>query len=212
MVGEKGAVTPRALVVGVVAAVVVVVGVAAFLLRGNGSDGAAPVRTPTSPSSTSPSATVSPSASPTQSAVVAPVLPDAATKPTLNGATAFVQYFAEVYNYSFESLDASAMKSISAKDCAFCESVVKNVDGIRDSGGRSQGGSLVVKNAVTRPGDIRSGVLVNMLVEQAPGSVLGDQGQTLSTVTPSTDKRIDALVRWEKQGWKLVALDTEVKQ
>lgn len=206
MVGEKGAVTPRALVVGVVAAVVVVVGVAAFLLRGNGSDGAAPVRTPTSPSSTSPSATVSPSVSPTQSAVVAPVLPDAATKPTRAGAEAFMRYFFEVYNHTYRSLDPTLIAGLSLPGCDFCAGVQANASAARDAEQTIEGGSIAVRQVVAAPGKPKDGLIVNALIDQDSLVTKDNTGAVVDRSDAVRGVRVDARVVWSGAAWQVRAV------
>jgi hypothetical protein len=164
-------------------------------------------RPPVSTATTSSLATSSPAATATSSTLRPPVLPAAAAQPTRPGAEAFLRYFFAVYNYSFSSLDTSALQAVSDAKCAFCRSAATNVRGIADLPGRSEAGEIGIDAVVAAPGDERKGLVVNAVLTQAPGQVVDATGSIVSTVSPTTGRRMDALVRWNGSAWRMVGVD-----
>lgn len=83
--------------------------------------------TPSPSASPSPSATASPSnayepatsTSPAKN-VPKPVMPALAKEKSFEGQKAFIKYWLETYNYSFNTGDSNLMDRSSAKDCDFC--------------------------------------------------------------------------------------------
>src|SRR5689334_15808593 len=66
----------------------------------------------------------------TPTTIPTPTTLPAAAKADKAGAEAFVRYFWDVFNYTYESGDTRLLRSISDKTCKFCQSVVDHVDGL----------------------------------------------------------------------------------
>jgi hypothetical protein len=198
----------RVRVVAAAAGVVVLIGAGASLaLRGNGSGGSDPGPTAGGTTSQSTSSTDSPSPSESERPRV-PALPRAATEPTRPGASAFLKHFFAVYNYSFLTLNTGPLLAISSGDCAFCASAVRTIEEVKSKGSIVRGGEVSVVTAVAQPGDPEGrGIVVNSVLQQAAGQTVGVDGSLRETVSP-TQRRLDALVRWEGSGWRLVGVDT----
>ncbi|MFN0281441.1 MAG: DUF6318 family protein [Kineosporiaceae bacterium] len=197
----------RVRVVAAAAGVVVLIGAGASLaLRGNGSGGSDPSPQPTpggTTSSASPAATVSASPSATRRP---PRLPDEASEPTRGGAAAFVRHFFAVYNYSFATLDTSAIERISADGCKFCDGVVRDVRSAREQGLRFEGARVSVNAAVAAPGKAREGLVVNGSIDQSAGRSVDRSGATRRELPAAKNVRVDAGVRWTAQGWIVFAV------
>jgi hypothetical protein len=150
----------------------------------------------TGPTSSAPSTS---GASPT---LRPPPLPAAAAKQTRDGAAAFVRYFFDVYNYSYEALDSAGLRHISGTGCRYCASVITDVEDAKASGDRYEDGLVSVEAAVTLPGDMSADVIVNAFVSQTSGAVYGRNGQVRETSDAvSPGKRVDALLQWTANRW-----------
>jgi hypothetical protein len=197
----------RARVVAAVVAVVLVGAGVAVALRGNGSDPPAPRARPTAIGATASTTTGTGSPSPTLSETPEPpALPDAATKPTRAGAAAFLRYFFAIYNYSFASLDSSAIERISAESCRFCQGVRKDVQSAKEQGLRFEGAEIAVVAAVAAPGEARKGLVVNGSIDQRVGRSVDRSGAIRRELAAANGVRVDAGVRWTDRGWIVFAV------
>lgn len=203
----RGRAGRRARVVAAVVAVVLVGAGAAVALRGNGSDRPDPGSRPTAVGATSATTTGAGSPTPTRSSTPEPPpLPAAATKPTRAGAAAFLRYFFAVYNYSFASLDSSAIERISADSCKFCQGVRKDVQSARRQGLRFEGAEISVVAAVAAPGEARKGLVVNGSIDQRVGRSVDRSGAVRRQLPAANGVRVDAGVRWTDKGWIVFAV------
>ena len=195
----------RTFVVLAAVATVLVAAVFAFVgLRGNGSGvEAGPTATPSSTPVVSPTQTATPP--PT---VAVPELPAAAQKRTQEGAEAFFRYFIDVYNYSFQTLDPTPLKALSASECKFCKSAMSTVDEIAAKGARSEGGHVHVLMSIAEPDSAKAKeVVVVTSLKQDPGRTVASDG-TVTSSSPGSKRRLDALLRWEEGQWRLVGVET----
>lgn len=160
------------------------------------SDGADPPPTPV-PVTT----TVTGTGTPTPSPPPAPVLPDAAKQPTRPGAEAFVRHFFAVYNHAYWNADSRSLQALSDPACTFCGSAIKSIDSILRDRERVSGGRITVSTAVAAPGDVNQGMLVNLVLEQEPGTTLSIDGRTIDTTPERRNSRMDVAVRWNATRW-----------
>jgi hypothetical protein len=137
--------------------------------------------------------------------VPTPTLP-AAAKADKAGAEAFVRYFWDVFNYTYESGDTKLLRSISDKGCKFCKSVIDYVSRLENAGLRARGGSVTVNQAVAPPAKPTDGLLVYTVVTQAAGQVVAADGTIKETSEARANMRSDALVRWVDDSWHVVGV------
>jgi hypothetical protein len=140
--------------------------------------------------------------------VPVPVLPDAAKAGTRAGAEAFFRYFWDVYNYSYASLDTAPLKAISESTCKFCTDAAEGIQLQSRRGGRFEGGAVTVKTIVVTPGDVKTGLVANSVIDQALSRVLGADGQVERQVPADAGVRVDAAVAWDGKGWRLLGIDS----
>ena len=74
-----------------------------------------------------------------------PVLPDAATKATEEGARAFIAYYWAVVNYAQSTGDVAQLTRLSARSCDTCRGFIADVRAHYKAGGRIVGGSNTVR-------------------------------------------------------------------
>jgi Family of unknown function (DUF6318) len=168
----------------------------------SGSD-AAPAPTTATTASRSPTST--PSSTPT---ATAPALPAAARAGTRAGAEAFFRYFWDVYNYSYASLDTAPLRAISDPTCKFCTQAADGVESQSREEGRFEGGTVAIKVVVAAPGDPRTGLLINALIDQESSRVLDRDGKLKREIPSDRNVRVDAAVAWDGQGWHLLGIDS----
>jgi hypothetical protein len=165
------------------------------------SDGAsAPTAAPPVVSATTVTPTVTASGSP------APVLPDAAKKPTRPGAEAFFRYFMAVYAHSLESLDTRALAALSEGRCSSCATVVASIADARAQGDQFSGGAVTVVVAVAAPDNPTAGLLLQSVINQTAVIRVGRDGTKKATVPAMSGQRVDAALRWNGSAWRVLAL------
>jgi len=109
---------------------------------------------PGAATTSAPTKSATPSPSPTQ-----PALPAAASKPTVDGAEAFVRYVWALFDYSYEVQDTGAFQKISHPGCKFCQHTIDGVTGIWRDHAKSVGGQITVKTVLVPPADPTSGIV-----------------------------------------------------
>lgn len=73
-----------------------------------------------------------------------PVLPEAATKATEDGARAFIAYYWDLINYAQVTGDVKALKRVSARGCAGCSAGYEAIRDLYAGGGHIVGGEYRV--------------------------------------------------------------------
>jgi hypothetical protein len=159
------------------------------------------------PSPITSTATVTPSASSESSPALpspSPTLPAAAQQPTREGAEAFFRYFFTLYSYSFQLPDDKGLRLVSDPGCKFCSSAVESIESGMAKRQYTEGGALVVTTVVVAPGDPTDRLIVNAIVDQNPGRILGKNGAVLRSVPGREALRVDAAVRWSQGSWIMI--------
>jgi len=193
----------------VVLAVTLCIGPPALAACSGSSGQAAPAGT----TSSSPPLVVTTTSAPSRSATTAspspsqPLLPDAAKKPTLDGAEAFVRYVWAITDYSYAAQDTSAFRKISAPDCKFCKNTIDDVAGSRRKHVRDEGGQVSVKTVLVPPADPASGIVVTTIIDQAASRVVEADGRVSSTHPVDTNLRIDLALAWNPGAWILLGAE-----
>jgi hypothetical protein len=136
-----------------------------------------------------------------------PTMPAAAKQPTPDGATAFFQYFFDLYTHAYLSLDTASLGAVSSKECKFCTSAISHVESARRAGNTIKGGAITVTTAVAAPGDPNTGLLVNGVVDQEKGITYTRSGSIYSTAPASKGSRVDAVVIWVDSHWMMRAVE-----
>jgi hypothetical protein len=166
-----------------------------------------PTATSTGPTAATRSTSSAPSTSSASQTLKPPPLPAAAAEPTRAGAEAFLRYFFEVYNYSYDSLDSRQMQRISLSGCKYCAAVVRDVRSAVADGLRYRDGLVSVTAVVAAPGDVKKGLIVSSTLVQTGGTVLTTDGQVWETSAPVPLVRVDALVIWSGSAWQMRGVD-----
>ncbi|HET9656010.1 MAG TPA: DUF6318 family protein [Kineosporiaceae bacterium] len=112
---------------------------------------------------------------------VPPTLPAAAVAASPAGASAFVSYWWDVFNYSHRSRSSELLTALSDSGCTFCSSVIHEIDLRRQEGSTFEGYQVVVKAAVAAPGDVRQGIITNTELGLSEGRIVGRDGAILKT-------------------------------
>ena len=156
---------------------------------------------------TVPALETTPAPTPTATSPQAP----AGVAPTAKSAKAFVRYFWDVYNYSYAVLDATLLESISMERCKFCKSTRQEIARLRRGGLSAQGGEIVVRSVVAPPGDLSRGVIVTLVIDQAPGRTLNRDGSTSSTFESIRNMRSEVALRWTGASWRVYGVANDEK-
>lgn len=152
--------------------------------------------TPRSPSPTSSGPAVSPTDSPSPSALAEPLLPAAASAADTAGAEAFARYAIDVLNHASATGDATRWNEITAPDCETCVSLSTDIEAT----GPSNEGAVTIES--TLPTEINPGSFfsVALKINQAP-STRADGSQN-----PGGRYALLLALRFT-DGWTLEALD-----
>jgi hypothetical protein len=145
------------------------------------------------------------SAAPSPSEVPTPTLP-AAAKADKAGAEAFVRYFWDVFNYTYASGDTKLLRSISDKNCKFCQSVADDVDLLTSNGDRTEGSRASLRTVIAPPADPREGFLVYTVIAQSGGRIITADGSVRSTSPAEPEQRSDVRVQWIDGAWRMIGV------
>jgi hypothetical protein len=150
-----------------------------------------PLPGPTSTRTTTATASPSPTVTP-------PTAPQA--KPTRKSAEAFVQYFWDVHNYSYATLDTKVFSSISEPECKFCTSTVKDISRLRTADSIASGSAVRVIEAAAPPSEITTGIIVSTVISQDPGSITHRDG-SVRTIPGISKAQSYIGLNWSGRRW-----------
>jgi hypothetical protein len=160
------------------------------------------------PAAPNPSSTSAPSVStgPTPTSTATPPAAPKA-RPTPKSAEAFVKYFWDVYNYSYQTLDPEPLRSISTPKCNFCLGVIDEIIESKKKGLTNEGGQLRTIVVAAPPGKIRAFIVVSSVLDQDSGRLLGPNKEVLKKSKEL--KAIDAKTRLElvDHAWRVAAVN-----
>jgi hypothetical protein len=145
-----------------------------------------------------PSATATDTAQPSPS-VTPPVAPKAA--PTQKSAEAFVQYFWDIYNYSYTVRNAQELRSISRPACIFCEATSKAIDDLVSNNQKIKGSTVRLEVAVAPPTDPAVGLIVAAVISERPGQTLTADGSTISRRVGFRNMQSEIALDWTGKEW-----------
>lgn len=163
-----------------------------------------PTPTPT------PTATLEPTAEP----VAAPVRPADMERTDEVGAVAAASYFMELFSYAYRSGDLTEWDRISAAECEFCASVRVDVAAVYGSGGRLNGGAIMLESAELVGRDDALGVYAVLVPFELAGlQELDGAGVVVEDVDVETGRaRLEVI--FTVKGWTLLGArsDDEVPE
>ncbi|WP_136517819.1 DUF6318 family protein [Cellulomonas telluris] len=187
-------------------------GVSGVLLAGVLVAGCTGEATPAEPSRSEPAASPTASTSPTPTGTpttdlsTPPVRPEAMATPSAEGAAAAASYFVSaLYVHMYEAQDVTAWAEIAGEDCAFCSSVIRDVETMVSSGLTEAGTRVVVESASGTeviPGESYTATLV---AEQSPTTRRDGEGNVVSRGSGGRYELLVAL-GWNG-GWVVRAVD-----
>ena len=149
---------------------------------------------PPTPPPPTPSATTR---SPTPSATP-PTAPEA--KPTAASAEAFVRYFWDVYNYSYQYQDVTDLMAISRPACKFCKSAISDIQRLKAEGTRIEGAQVILNTAGIPPGKITNGVIAASVISQDEGRSIAKDG-SVKSLQAVGKRRSYVGLDWEDNAW-----------
>jgi Family of unknown function (DUF6318) len=127
------------------------------------------------------------------------------------GAEAFVGYFWEVHNYTYKTLDLSRFRQLGEKNCSFCASTIKDLEGIISRNNRVEGSAVKLHAAAVPPGKIGTRVLVSTVISQDSGREISTNGTIKSfNALPKTQSSIALL--WKSNHWLVHDVSIEKKK
>ncbi len=158
---------------------------------------------PTTTSSTTP--TSSAPATSTPGDLKAPVMPAQARVNSRAGAKAFVRYFVDTLNFSWQALRPDALSAESSKRCHVCRLISKRITKMRSNGGYQHGGEWSPTRIFPLPGqtDEQSKFLVTVRI--AKGSWKSAAGDSPQAIVAGTVTNEFYLV-WSPAGWRVFDL------
>lgn len=137
--------------------------------------------------------------------VPVPVLPEVAKTETKEGLEAFVRYWYEVLDYSYETGDSTVLKNVSQPSCVFCSSLR---DGIAEawSDGRWISGGNITTPAVTATMEPSGDSYAVVQVIQEIIEIRNADGSLHQAPTPATNTGSRAAANFGPSGWVLTDL------
>lgn len=121
---------------------------------------------PASISPTPPSSTTEPSG--------APVLPDAAKAHTPAGAEAFVRYWYDTLQYSWDVMDSAPIQTLG--DCLSCNNIADTIDTVAADGNRLEGGEIRIRAVDGQTSSDQTTATVDSLVSSAEQRIVAPDG------------------------------------
>jgi hypothetical protein len=106
-------------------------------------------------------------AAPSPTPVALPVPPEA-TPETAQGAAAFVRYFFETVNRSYQSLDSQPVAVLSAPQCNSCKNIVEDITRLRKEGLRVDGQRFRLEFVEAPPADPDGSIVVDFHFDSDP--------------------------------------------
>jgi len=161
----------------------------------------APTATDPSTTTTSGTPTTSGPATTSPGEVKAPVMPALARENSRAGAKAFVRYYIETLNFSWQALRPDALSAESSNRCRVCRLISKRITKTRSNGGYQHGGEWSPTRIFPLPGqtDERSKFLVTLRI--AKGSWKPAAGDSPHAIVAGTVTNEFDLV-WSPAGWR----------
>jgi uncharacterized protein DUF6318 len=139
----------------------------------------------------------------------APTAP--AAKPTTKSAEAFVRYFWDVYNYSYQALDPGPLSSISTPACTFCKSTLNEISGLKNARKYATGGDIRARGVAAAAGDPSKGLIVTMTLNQEPGKTLNGDGTVISSLRAAHNIHSEVAVLWQTSKWMVYGVANDEK-
>lgn len=186
-----------------------VLGVAAVVLATAGCTGSSAGPTPTSSAASPPTGSKSPAVKPSASP---PSLPMAAAKQTPEGASAFVGYFWDVVDYSYQSRSSATLRALSSETCKFCSQVADEIDKRKSENAHFEGYEVTVVAAVTAPGNPLAGLITNAMLSVTAGRTVGADGATLEAFPSNPHLGCEVGVAWNGRQWRVLGVVIDPKR
>jgi hypothetical protein len=139
----------------------------------------------------------------------APTAP--AAKPTTKSAEAFVRYFWDVYNYSYQALDPGPLNAISTAACTFCKSTLNEIAGLKNARKYATGGNIRASGVAAAAGDPGKGLIVTMTLDQEPGKTLNGDGTVISSLRAAHNIHSEVAVLWQTSKWMVYGVANDEK-
>lgn len=164
------------------------------------------------PSTGTPTGTPETPETPTSSAAppTEPVLPDAATKATEDGARAFITYYFDLVSHAQVSGEVKALRRVSGPNCKGCNAGIAGVTKHYKGGGRIIGGALTPVVDRLREVSTKSGSLFGfhavVTTTHDEQTIIESDGSS-DTRSPGTDRWNLYLIWTPEQTWRLDVMD-----
>ncbi len=146
---------------------------------------------------------------PSPSAPVEPVLPNAAAEASEAGARAFIEHYWDLVNYAQATGDVKPLKAASGDTCEGCQKGIAAVAELYSSGGHTKGGeySVTIKRIkqVTSEDSSLRGMEAKYEVRNAEQVIVQGDGSS-ETSTPGTTPYLSYLI-WVDNAWRTDVLE-----
>lgn len=136
-----------------------------------------------------------------------PVLPEAAKAKTTAGAKAFVKFYAEVLNYSWQHAASAPLRKVSAAECQRCRDIADFIDRVTEAGGFQHGGEWVVLAIGVVPGQPDSRPTLLPLVRVNAGNWKRKDTGKLMKIQPHR-VNLEFELSWDGKIWQVAGVDT----
>ncbi|GEK18713.1 DUF6318 family protein [Cellulomonas persica] len=137
---------------------------------------------------------------------VAPEPPAALSQaPDEKAAAEIAEYFVRLYPYTVVTRNLTPFRDISYNDCGFCNRTIERLQGYDAKGVRSEGGAIVVHEAVAEELSNDYYIVRTTISEDASRDV-GADGTVLREDPGSTDVTYVVDVKWHDGEWFVMTL------
>lgn len=165
---------------------------------GGGSDSAPP---PTAPPSTSDTAAPTTSSPPATTGSVDSDIPAAARANTPEGAEAFVRYFVEQVNRSWQTANSELVRPLASDECTSCTAFMGTADEYKRLGHHYDGVPMAVADSIVSAFSETEGTVVFVYGEQAAAAIVDSSGATVRSI-PAAKSNIAVTARFG-DSWKV---------
>lgn len=175
-------------------------------LTGCGDEPAEQTPTPTmaAATETSPAPEPSPTPTPLATSVPLPVMPPEMANNDAAGAEAAARYFVDLYGYSYLARDVSEFERVSDQNCAFCDTVISEVEQMLVDGEVQEGGLIsideVLENSYHANVDTH---IIDLITSQTPYREVDRSGNTIAE-NDGAELTISIILQLREEGWVVI--------
>lgn len=139
-----------------------------------------------------------------------PVLPEAATQHTVEGAEAFLTHWFETLNWAQAANDTTYLKTISASDCGYCQEVFGAMEERVQAGGQQERGLAAISDLSLTSAPSDNSMIFDLTYAEESGRLVLPDGVVLKDWEAVQASPRQAAAVWNGDSWEFAGFGQEV--